>query len=182
MVTSPPFLDVVDYQTDNWLRCWFCGIEASAVPVTLARRVDDWKAFVASTLAELRRVLCPGGHVAFEVGEVKGGTLRLEDVVIPAGVSAGLEPVLVLVNAQVFTKTANCWGVANNQKGTNTNRVVVFRKRGLRSPRLADPPSSGIAGGRRSVGAVLAAGPESCAAGREQLAVRDCRPREQLCR
>ncbi len=73
-------------------------------------------------------MLRPGGHVAFEVGEVKRGKLRLEEVVIPAGIDAGLEPVLVLVNAQEFTKTANCWGVTNNSKGTNTNRVVVFRK------------------------------------------------------
>jgi hypothetical protein len=129
VVTSPPFLDVVDYQTDNWLRCWFSGIDAAAVPVTLARQTDAWKAFVARTLTELRRVLKPNGHVAFEVGEVRGGALRLEEVVIPAGIAAGLDPVLVLVNAQQFTKTANCWGVTNNAKGTNTNRVVVFRKR-----------------------------------------------------
>jgi hypothetical protein len=129
-VTSPPFLDVVDYKTDNWLRCWFSGIEASAVPVTLAKQVRAWQAFVRSTLAELNRVLRPGGHVAFEVGEVRGGALRLEEVVIPAGVSAGLEPVLLLINAQPFTKTANCWGVSNNSKGTNTNRVVVLRKVG----------------------------------------------------
>ena len=128
VVTSPPFLDVVDYKSDNWLRCWFCGIDPDAVPVTLARTVDDWRAFVTQTLTELRRVLRPGGHAAFEVGEVRGGTLRLEEVVIPAGVDAGLTPVLVLVNAQTFTKTANCWGVTNNRKGTNTNRVVVFRK------------------------------------------------------
>jgi len=56
--------------------------------------------------------------------------VRLEEVVVPAGIAAGLEPVLVLVNAQEFTKTANCWGVTNNSKGTNTNRVVLFRKRG----------------------------------------------------
>ena len=127
-VTSPPFLDVVNYQTDNWLRCWFSGIDAAAVPVTLAKRVDDWQAFVVRTLAEVKRMLTPGGHVAFEVGEVRGGAVRLDETVIPAGVAAGLEPVLVLINAQQFTKTANCWGVANNRKGTNTNRVVVFRK------------------------------------------------------
>jgi hypothetical protein len=77
---------------------------------------------------DLRRVVRPGGHIAFEVGEVRGGALRLEEVVIPAGIAAGLEPVLVLVNAQQFTKTANCWGVSNNRKGTNTNRVVLFRR------------------------------------------------------
>jgi hypothetical protein len=128
VVTSPPFLDVVQYKNDNWLRCWFCGIDPASVPVTLAKDVEDWKAFVTATLAELRRVVRPGGHVAFEVGEVRGGTLRLEEVVIPAGVEAGLEPLLVLVNAQTFTKTANCWGVTNNRRGTNTNRIVVFRK------------------------------------------------------
>ena len=129
-VTSPPFLDVVDYKTDNWLRCWFSGIDAVTVPVTLAKRLEDWQAFVRGTLSEVRRVLQPGGHVAFEVGEVRGGAIRLEEIVIPAGLEAGLEPVLVLVNAQQFTKTANCWGVTNNSKGTNTNRVVVFRKAG----------------------------------------------------
>jgi DNA methylase len=128
-VTSPPFLDVVDYRGDNWLRCWFAGIDAGAVPVTLAKQLDAWKAFVTSTLTELRRILRPNGHIAFEVGEVRGGAVRLEELVIPAALAAGLEPVLVLVNAQEFTKTANCWGVTNNRKGTNTNRVVLLRKR-----------------------------------------------------
>jgi DNA methylase len=127
-VTSPPFLDVVNYQADNWLRCWFCGIDATRVPITQLKRPDDWQAFVASTLTEVGRTLKPGGHIAFEVGEVRGGALRLEELVIPAGIDAGLVPVLVLYNAQQFTKTANCWGVTNNSKGTNTNRIVVFRQ------------------------------------------------------
>ncbi len=127
-VTSPPFLDVVDYKTDNWLRCWFCGIDASSVGMTICKQLDGWKRFVTEVLQEVRRVLRPGGHVAFEVGEVKAGAIRLEETVIPAGMAAGLSPELVLVNAQRFTKTAHCWGVANNRKGTNTNRIVLFRK------------------------------------------------------
>ena len=31
VVTSPPFLDVVNYAGDNWLRCWFCGIDPAEV-------------------------------------------------------------------------------------------------------------------------------------------------------
>ena len=27
VVTSPPFLNVVDYELDNWMRMWFCGCE-----------------------------------------------------------------------------------------------------------------------------------------------------------
>jgi DNA modification methylase len=136
-VTSPPFLDVVDYQTDNWLRCWFAGIDAAAVPITMARQLETWRAFVTRTLEQVRRVLKPGGHIAFEVGEVRGGSVRLEETVIPAGVDAGLEPVLVLINAQAFTKTANCWGVSNNCKGTNTNRVVLMRNAVARAPLIA---------------------------------------------
>ena len=63
-----------------------------------------------------------------EVGEVRAGKIKLEEAVIPCGLSAGLEPLLVMINDQKFTKTANCWGVDNNSKGTNTNRIVVFRK------------------------------------------------------
>ena len=85
---------------------------------------------MTKTLCEAHRVLRPGGFVAFEVGEVQRGKVRLEDAVIPAGKEAGLEPVLVLINAQEFTKTANCWGVQNNSLGTNTNRIVLFKKRG----------------------------------------------------
>ena len=66
--------------------------------------------------------------VSFEVGEVRAGSIKLEETVLPCGITAGLEPVLVLINDQEFTKTANCWGVDNMSKGTNTNRIVLFRK------------------------------------------------------
>ena len=128
VVTSPPFLDVVQYKDDNWLRCWFCDIDVSDVVLSTQRRIDEWQAAMTETFRELPRVLQPGGYVAFEVGEVRGGTLRLEEVVVPCGLAAGLEPVLLLINDQKFTKTANCWGVSNNRKGTNTNRVVTFRR------------------------------------------------------
>jgi hypothetical protein len=128
VVTSPPFLDVVNYAGDNWLRGWFCGIDPGSVGITMARRLEDWRAAMAEVFVELARVVKPGGHVAFEVGEVRAGTVKLEETVIPAAMEAGFEPGLVLVNAQVFTKTANCWGVTNNARGTNTNRIVVLRR------------------------------------------------------
>jgi DNA methylase len=128
VVTSPPFLDVVDYANDNWLRCWFIGIEPESVNLTVPKKLEDWQAAMTNIFTELHRVLRRGGHVAFEVGEVRGGKVKLEEAVLTCGVEAGLDPVLVLINDQKFTKTANCWGVDNNFKGTNTNRIVVFRK------------------------------------------------------
>lgn len=128
VVTSPPFLDVVQYDADNWLRCWFLGLDAKSVRITMARKLEDWQAAMTAVFHELARMLRAGGHVAFEVGEVRGGALRLEEAVLPCGVKAGLQPVVIVINDQEFTKTANCWGVDNMDKGTNTNRIVVFRK------------------------------------------------------
>ena len=128
VVTSPPFLDVVDYQTDNWLRCWFNGIDAREVGIWHLKKPEEWQAAMTRTFLELKRVLQPSGYVAFEVGEVRNGRILLESLVVPAAAEAGLEPLLVLVNDQVFTKTSNCWGVANLKKGTNTNRIVLLRR------------------------------------------------------
>jgi hypothetical protein len=129
-VTSPPFLDVVQYAGDNWLRCWFNGLDAKAVAdgITMARKLEAWAAVMQEVMHELFRVTRPGGHVAFEVGEVHRGTVMLEEAVLPLGLAAGFDCLGVLVNRQAFTKTAHIWGVDNNQVGTNSNRIVMFRK------------------------------------------------------
>ncbi len=130
-VTSPPFLDVVQYARDNWLRCWFCGLDADALGrgITMARNVGEWSQVMGAVFNELHRVTKPGGAVAFEVGEIRKGSIRLEEIVLPLGLQAGFEAMGFLVNEQVFTKTANIWGVDNNAKGTNSNRIALFRKR-----------------------------------------------------
>lgn len=128
-VTSPPFLDIVNYEADNWMRCWFLGIDPALVPIARHRKTGDWRAFVRSTFVELARITRPGGHVAFEVGEVRRGTVNLDEHVLEAVEGLPFEISGVLINAQSFTKTSNCWGVKNNRAGTNTNRIVVLRKR-----------------------------------------------------
>jgi hypothetical protein len=128
VVTSPPFLDVVDYEADNWLRCWFNHVDPKSIKLWMFKRVEEWSQRMTIVFRELNRVLKRDGFVAFEVGEVRNGKLRLEDFVIPAAEQAGLKPILVLVNQQEFTKTSNCWGVSNMNKGTNTNRVVLLQK------------------------------------------------------
>ncbi|MEZ5278185.1 MAG: DNA methyltransferase [Opitutaceae bacterium] len=128
VLTSPPFLDVVDYATDNWMRCWFAGIDSKAVQFDQHPKVPDWCRFMASAVADSARLLQPGGVLALEIGEVRAGSILLEEHITPLGLEAGLRAEEILLNVQDFTKTAHVWGVTNNTRGTNTNRVVLFRK------------------------------------------------------
>lgn len=128
VITSPPFLDVVQYSKDNWLRCWFADIDASQIEISMHRKREDWREFVNSVFAELTRLVKSGGHIAFEVGEVRNGKIKLEKDVIEAVKNFPLRLIGVVVNLQEFTKTANVWGVSNNSKGTNSNRILVFRR------------------------------------------------------
>ena len=91
-VTSPPFLDVVQYSDDNWLRCWFNGIDAEAVAagITMSKKVEDWSLVMQQVFHELYRITQPGRHVAFEVGEVKNGKIKLDEVVVPLGMLVGI--------------------------------------------------------------------------------------------
>ncbi len=128
VVTSPPFLDTVDYEQDNWLRMWFCDVAIEAGKIWQLKSLDDWVARMSEVFVELHRVLKPTGRIAFEVGEVRKGAVFLENAVAKASLDAGFIPEKLMINTQNFTKTANCWGVANNSKGTNSNRIVILKK------------------------------------------------------
>ena len=129
-VTSPPFLNIVRYTDDNWLRCWFNSIDVSVVErkIALCRTVESWSDMMGNVFDELYRVTVPGGWVAFEVGEVNNGKIKLDEYVVPLGIESGFDCAGIMVNSQDFTKTSNIWGVDNMKTGTNTNRIVLLNK------------------------------------------------------
>ncbi len=129
-VTSPPFLDIVQYAEDNWLRCWFNNIDIKKIEkkITMSRKIEKWTNIMQKVFNELYRITKINGWVAFEVGEVRNGKIKLDEYVVPLGINAGFKCVGIMINSQIFSKTSNCWGVKNNKKGTNTNRIVLFIK------------------------------------------------------
>ena len=127
-VTSPPFLDVVNYRTDNWMRCWFAGVDPDEVGITQTGNLEAWRSLVRETLENVASIASHDGVFAFEVGEVRSGSLLLDRVVVDVAQDTPWEPVCVVVNEQTFTKTSNTWGVRNNRAGTNSNRIVVMRR------------------------------------------------------
>jgi DNA modification methylase len=127
-VTSPPFLNIVNYFDDNWLRCWFNDIDINNISITMTKNIDEWTNIMQDVFHELYRITKKGGWVAFEVGEVNKGLIKLDEYIVPIGINAGFECHGILINSQKFTKTSNIWGIKNNTNGTNTNRIVMFKK------------------------------------------------------
>ena len=127
-VTSPPFMDIVNYKEDNWMRCWFVGVDPAAIRITQTRKIAEWKALVRGALQSVASITRPGGVFAFEVGEIRRGSLLLDRVVAEVARETAWEPVCVVINEQTFTKTSNIWGVDNNERGTNSNRIVVMQR------------------------------------------------------
>ena len=130
IVTSPPFLDIVQYVEDNWMRCWFNNLDAEEISnqISIPKDLTKWNEIMSDVLAELFRVTKSGGIVAFEVGEIRKGSIKLDEEIVPLGENHGFTTEFVMINTQEFTKTSNIWGVKNNDSGTNTNRIVVFKK------------------------------------------------------
>src|SRR5205807_7684261 len=52
VVTSPPFLNVVQYAADNWLRCWFAGIDPNSVKLTVPKKLTEWQAAMFQVFRE----------------------------------------------------------------------------------------------------------------------------------
>ena len=122
-------MNIVNYKADNWMRYWFAGIDPDAVGITQTGKLDAWKTLVRGALDNVAAISRCGGVFAFEVGEIRNGSLLLDQVVVDVVRETAWEPVCVVVNKQVFTKTSNTWGIDNNRAGTNSNRIVVMRRR-----------------------------------------------------
>lgn len=126
VVTSPPFVNVIDYVGDNWLRNWFIDELVTKEDIVQTPNIEEWNDFIKESLLELKRVVKKGGKIAIEVGEVMKGSVDLSKNIVDIGESIGLDLIKVFIQDISFTKTSAIWGIENNKKGTNTNRVVLF--------------------------------------------------------
>ena len=131
-VTSPPFLDIVKYDENNWLRFWFNSIDEKKISakMTIEKNINKWNKFIDDVFKELFRITKLNGWVAFEVGKIKKGNVKLENYVLKSGINAGFDCKGIMINQQNFTKTSNIWGINNMKSGTNTNRILIFKKKG----------------------------------------------------
>ena len=73
VVTSPPYLDITNFEEDQWLRLWFLGGPPSPTRGRISRddryeRADDYWGFIADMWRALGAVLARSAHVVIRMG------------------------------------------------------------------------------------------------------------------
>jgi hypothetical protein len=136
IVTSPPFLEKVDYLSDAWLEFWFAGIDPLpfASNMFVCSSLQDWSTFISDVMREMLRVLKPRAYAVIEVGEIdtSAGVVYLDEVVADQARHVNLSDKKlvvdqVLVNQQQFSKISNSYNLENSTTGCSTNRLVVLK-------------------------------------------------------
>jgi len=135
IITSPPFLDKIDYVGDNWLRLWFLGYDQEdrdelREKIVMTSSLDEYKEFLKDSMLEMKRVMKPNKPCIIEVGDVShgGGKVNLEEIIIELTDEVGFEIDGVLVNHIDSPKISKAFSEESKNKGTNTNRCVIMKK------------------------------------------------------
>jgi hypothetical protein len=143
LLTSPPYLKVVNYGTANWIRLWWLGIEGVGRQqgegrLILDRRLDhqhtydSYKRFMLRVFRGTKRVLRRDGVAVFVIGDVAQpdrpklhlATSLWNDV----GSQSGLALVDVIEDRlQVQNKVSRIWGETRGQ-ATDTDRILILKR------------------------------------------------------
>jgi hypothetical protein len=73
VITSPPYLDITNFEEDQWLRLWFLDGPPEPTRFRLSRddrhyNLDSYWGLIADTWRTLGRLLEPDGEVVFRLG------------------------------------------------------------------------------------------------------------------
>lgn len=73
ILTSPPYMSVLDYPWNNWLRVWWLGDDRRTEQKKLMRSgvEETYRQFMRETCAEMFRILKPNSAFVIVVGDVK---------------------------------------------------------------------------------------------------------------
>ena len=146
VVTSPPYLQVVNYGTANWIRLWLLGLdevgrERGAGRRSLDAKLDhqhtysSYRDFLSRTLRGIRRVLKQDGVAVLVIGDVadpgKAPLPLAKQIWQDVGDNTGLRQLdLIEDHIPARNKVSRIWG---DTKGQATNRdcaLVLAREDG----------------------------------------------------
>jgi site-specific DNA-methyltransferase (adenine-specific) len=143
VVTSPPYLKVVNYGTSNWIRLWWLGIDdvsrhggagRHSLNAQLDQRhtYDSYRDFMLRTFKGVRRVLKKNGVAVFVVGDVATPGRPSVELASQIWSDIGEQTNLRLLefirdSLPSHSKVSRIWGDTKGQ-ATDQDRVLVLAR------------------------------------------------------
>jgi site-specific DNA-methyltransferase (adenine-specific) len=150
VLTSPPYLRVVNYGTSNWIRLWWLNLDEVSRNAGVGRRKLDAKLdhahnyesyaeFIRRTLKGVRRVLAKTGVAVLVVGDVatpgRDSIPLAKKVWDEVGAATGLQLTdLIEDSLPVQNKVSRIWGETRGNATDRDCALVLSRSDG--APRL----------------------------------------------
>jgi len=147
IVTSPPYLQVVNYGTANWIRLWLMGLdEVGRESGTGRKRLNEaldhrhtyasYRQFLCRMLQSVRRVLRPHGVAVFVIGDVadpgKDPLPLAAKIWQDVGSETGLKLIeLIEDHLPVQNKVSRIWGETKGQATARDCALVLARDDGV---------------------------------------------------
>jgi hypothetical protein len=156
LLTSPPYLQVVNYGTSNWIRLWLLGIEEVGRERGAGRRSLDaaldhrhtyssYLGFMSRVLSGVDRVLAPNGVAAIVIGDVanpgKEAVPLAAKIWEDVGSATGLKLIQIVEDhLPVQSKVSRIWGETKGQ-ATERDCVLLLTRPKAEIPDLTNPIS-----------------------------------------
>jgi len=147
IITSPPYLKVVNYGTYNWIRLWLLGesIERTNKELLLDDKhgINNYENFLGDVLSQCERVLRPDGICALVIGDVEEQNKNAErkSYNLSEGVWNRLKQKTKLKFLTTIedllpeeNKVTRIWGKTQGN-ATKTDRILLLYKDKLPRPR-----------------------------------------------
>jgi len=136
IVSSPPYLKVLKYGLNNWIRLWFLDESPDELDRRLDqhRKLEPYLAFMQDACRLLYRVTAPGGVCALVVGDVQKG--QQEPIVLAEEIWRHIQRKHTRWQlAQIIedtlprnSKVSKIWGEEKKGRATLIDRVLVLYK------------------------------------------------------
>ena len=136
VLTSPPYLGIVNYEKQNWIRSWFAKDNYNKTKVNLDAHLDDnlnlneWLRFSKTVVEQIKRTLTKDGVAVFVIGDVKKSQDSI--ILLARDFVSMISQNRLFKNIWVYSdhinkesKTTRIWG---ETKGTATavDRIVIM--------------------------------------------------------
>jgi len=133
IVTSPPFMNVINYIDDNWLRFWFLDFDKDKLRGKLIQtdNLEEYKKFIKECMKEMNRVMIKGKYCIIEVGDIrhKSKKLYLDHLIVELAEQTGFEVETIMINYMDAPKISRAFSRKKSKyDGTKTNRCVIMKK------------------------------------------------------